>query len=209
MNTRDYKPVGIGEYYHIYNRGNIKADIFIDDEDYKFFLLRLKQNLFPLDEKDRKNRIQILPADSFTLISYCLMPNHFHFLIRQNSELAPSKLILKVCTSYSKYFNKKYERVGHLFQDRFRQILIDDNKYLTWLAAYIHLNPKTAGLSETPSQYQWSSYSEYLGLAGTNICDKTLIGNQFKNIDEFFEFTESAYEIIKTRKDIENLLLDE
>src|SRR3989344_2415277 len=106
MGNRDYKQFGAGEYYHIYNRGNNKNDIFIDNNDYAFFIARVRQNLFP--SQNTKFRSQPLPEGSFTLVNYCLMPNHFHFLIRQNKELSTSKLILRICTSYSKYFNKKY-----------------------------------------------------------------------------------------------------
>ncbi len=208
MNTRDYKQTGVGEIYHIYNRGNFKNNIFINREDYQFFLLRLRQNLFPETyEKNRYYRIQPLPSGSFTLLAYCLMPNHFHLLIKQNNEIPPSKLILKLCTSYSKYSNKKYKHVGHVFQDRFRQIIVDDNDYLTWLAAYIHLNPKVAGLIKNSAEYIWSSYPAYLN-SQSDLCDTALIGNQFKNIQDFKEFTESSYEIIKSKKDMEDLLLD-
>ena len=117
MFTRDYKTFAPGEFFHIYNRGNNKQDIFIEDSDYEFFMLRLKQNLYP--DKFDELKIQPLPSNSFSLISYCLMPNHFHLLIRQNSEIPTSKLMLKICSSYSKVFNKKYERVGHIFQDQF------------------------------------------------------------------------------------------
>lgn len=117
MKNRDYKQFGAGEYYHVYNRGNGKQNIFLDNDDFSFFLWRLRQNLFPSAE-DGGRRVQ-LPADSFSLISYCLMPNHFHFLIKQNSDIPTSKLLLKICTSYSIYFNKKYNRFGHVFQDQF------------------------------------------------------------------------------------------
>jgi putative transposase len=157
MNTRDYKQYGKGEYYHIYNRGNLKADIFLDDEDYKSFLFRLQRNLFP-EEDFSKIRTQKLPANCFSLVAYCLMPNHYHLLIRQNTDLPTSKLITKICTSYAKYFNKKYDRVGHLFQDKFRQALVDNDSYLLWLSAYIHQNPAVARLVDKPEMYPWSSY---------------------------------------------------
>ena len=209
MNTRDYKQSGANEFYHIYNRGNLKDSIFLDDDDYQFFLLRLHQNLFPEKwSKNRYNRIQPLPPNSFSILSYCLMPNHFHILIRQNRELSPGKLILKLCTSYSKYFNKKYDRVGHLFQDRFRQILVDDDEYLKWLGAYIHLNPKTASLVKKTSDYRWSSYPEYLN-GNEGFCSKLFLTEQFKNKNDFYEFTETAYEPIKNKKGLEHLLLDE
>ena len=206
MNTRDNKQTAPGGYYHIYNRGNAKQDIFYNPEDYNFFLSRLKLNLFPID--DEQNRIIMLPADSFSLIGYCLMPNHYHLIVRQNKEISTSKLITKVCTSYSKHFNKKYGRVGHLFQDRFKQINIDDNEYLKWLICYIHQNPKVAGLSTTPLDYRWSSYNYYIKGKGDIVCENDIILSQFKNIDEFRKFTDESYKIIKEKKEIEHLLLD-
>jgi len=209
MNTRDYKISAAGEVYHIYNRGNSKNNIFFQEEDYNFFLTRLRQNLFPSTVKlNRYNRMQLLPENSFSLLSYCLMPNHFHLLIKQNLEISPSKLILKICTSYSKYFNKKYEHVGHVFQDRFKQILVDHNDYLIWLTAYIHQNPKVSGLVTKLDEYSWSSYREYLDKPSYDLCSKELILSQFKNRKDFLDSTEAVYEIIKTRKDLEHLMLD-
>ncbi len=206
MNNRDYKNCSPGEFYHIYNRGNAKNDIFINDEDFKFFLLRLRQNLFP--DEDSNNRIQHLPKGSFSLISYCLMPNHFHFIIKQNSEIPTSKLILKVCTSYSKYFNKKYERVGHVFQDRFKQVHINDNSYLIWLVAYVHQNPKVTGLIKNLKDYPWSSYRDFLGERGDNLCDKEIILSQFKNIKDFESFVEDSYDIIQDKKSLDQFMMD-
>lgn len=209
MNTRDYKQSCAGEFYHIYNRGNSKNPIFLDNDDFQFFLLRLHQNLFPEEwTKNRYYRIQPLPPDSFSLVSYCLMPNHFHFLIRQNREFTTGKLILKLCTSYSKYFNKKYDHVGHVFQDRFKQINIADNEYLLWLSAYIHLNPKTSALVKNLRDYLWSSYGEYVNDSIKGLCNKSFIMDQFKNIKSLVEFTESADEIIKSRKQLDDLLID-
>src|SRR3989338_10709114 len=123
MGIRDYKNFGPGSFFHIYNRGNNKQEIFLDDGDYSFFTLRLKQNLYP--ERFDELKVQPLPSNSFSLISYCLMPNHFHLILRQNSNIPTSKLILKVCSSYAKVFNKKHDRVGHVFQDQFKQIQIE------------------------------------------------------------------------------------
>lgn len=205
MNTRDYKQFGEGACYHIYNRGNGKENIFLDDDDFIFFILRLKQNLFP-DNKSRE-RLSLLPENSFSLISYCLMPNHFHLLLKQNKSIPTSKLLLRVCSSYSKYFNKKHNHIGHVFQDCFKQILIDDDLYLRWLTCYIHQNPKVAGLVVDLNKYRWSSYGEFLDNR-KELCEKEIILEQFKNIKEFQEFTETSYEIIKERKNVKDIFMD-
>lgn len=208
MRYRDYKKYEEGAYYHIYNRGNEKRNIFLDDSDFQFFLTRLQQCLsINLETLKVKSRIQPLPKNSFSLVNYCLMPNHFHLLIRQNTNIPSSKLLSKLCTSYSKYFNKKYERTGHLFQDQFKQSHIDNNKYLLWLSAYIHQNPKTANLVSNPEDYYWSSYREFIENLEF-ICEKDFILNQFASPRKYKEFVESSYEIIKNNKDLENLFID-
>ena len=209
MGIRDYKQFGIGEYFHVYNRGNGKNKVFLDKEDYKFFILRLNQNLFPDIYKTKYSYSTPLPKNSFSMICYCLMPNHFHFLIKQNRDIPISKLMLKVCTSYSKYFNKKYDSVGHIFQDQFKQVWVDDNSYLVWLSAYIHENPGVAGLVSNSSDYNWSSYSDFVGLnRGPIKCNREIILEQFANPKDYYDFVDSSAEIIKERKDLESFLLD-
>lgn len=205
MGIRDYKQFGEGAYYHIYNRGNGKENIFLNDDDFRFFMLRLKQNLFPDDKS--KERLSPLPEHSFSLISYCLMPNHFHFLLKQNKDIPPNKLLLRICSSYSKYFNKKYNHIGHVFQDRFKQISIEDNSYLMWLTCYIHQNPKVAGLVTDLNKYPWSSYVEFLDNKN-GLCEKEIILEQFKNNEEFQHFTETSYEIIKEKKAADDIFMD-
>ena len=114
MGNRDYKQFCAGEIYHIYNRGVGKMDIFRDASDYRLFLDRLKENLFPeLVDKSKLSRLQrkrkMLPSNSFELISYCLMPNHFHILITERIEGGISTFMQKLSTAYAMYYNKKYE----------------------------------------------------------------------------------------------------
>ena len=103
------------------------------------------------------------------------MTNHFHFLIQQNTDLDISKLMLKVCTGYSKYFNKKYKQTGGLFQAKFRAIQVEDTEYFLWLSAYIHTNPSVAKIIEDDREYIWSSYRDYLGKREGTLCDKSKI----------------------------------
>ena len=125
MNNRDYKEFAKNEIYHVYNRGVGKMNIFKDEEDFKVFLFRLKENLFPeiMKRKDLPKsayRRKTLPPNSFDLISYCLMPNHFHLLIKQNSDISISALILKLCGGFSKYFNKNIIVLVHFFKINLR-----------------------------------------------------------------------------------------
>src|SRR3989344_4815697 len=82
--------------------------------------------------------VRPIPKGSFTILAYCLMPNHFHILIRQNLKIPIGQLMIKVCTSYAKYFNHKYNRVGNIFQDTFKAKVIETDEYLSYLSAYIH-----------------------------------------------------------------------
>ena len=149
MKHRDYKQFVSGQYYHLFNRGNAKSDLFLDSEDFSFLLYRCKENLFgrPMPQLDAGRYVrQLLPDGSFTLIAYCLMPNHFHWLLRQNEDVPVNVFVHKICTGYSKYFNKKYERIGHVFQDQFKAVDVVTEEQLLWLSAYIHTNPVVAGL---------------------------------------------------------------
>ena len=219
MKNRDYKVFAPDHYYHVFNRGVGKMDIFQDEEDYKFFLFRLKEYLFPKTEDaplvrgassvSRRGYIRkALPQGAFRLICYCLMPNHFHFLIMQDTELSISKLMSKVCTGYSMYFNKKYERTGTLFQDQYKAVLVDSDAYLLWLSAYIHNNPHAAGFVKNLQDWQWSSYPDYTGLRQGILCDKEIILKISGPSKTYSDFTHQALKKIKEKKDLENLLLD-
>lgn len=163
--------------YHIYNRGNRKSDIFIDDRDYKRFIKRLKEYKEDYD---------------INLLCFCLLPNHFHFLLKAPNESSITSFMLRLCTSYAKYFNIKHDLVGRLFQERFRAKLVDTDEYLLHLSRYIHLNPISADLAvltslrttpgverekirEKLKQYPWSSYSEYLKMQNDLCTTETIL----------------------------------
>lgn len=213
MKNRDYKIFAPDNCYHVFNRGVGKTDIFRNDSDYHFFLLRSKENLFPLSQEGRPLASgyirKTLPAGAFSLLAYVLMPNHFHFLIRQNSSLPISKLMAKVCTGYSMYFNKKYQRVGALLQSKFRAVLVNNDSYLLWLSAYIHQNPKVAGLVKNLRDYPFSSYLDYIELRNGVLVDKSLILRMMHSGPKSYEeFVEQSFNKIKEQKDLKTFLLD-
>ena len=147
MPIRD-TPFRAGEYYHVYNRGCNREPIFVRRENYLFFLTRLREYLCDST------------ADVF---AYCLMPNHYHLLIRLRDDDLSGPMHA-MSTSYSKAFNKECQRVGPLFQGPFRAIHVDREEYLLHLTRYIHLNPVVAGLVARPEDWEFSSYPEYVGL---------------------------------------------
>lgn len=161
-------------YYHIYNRGVEKRDIFLDEQDYTVFLHLLKYYLSPL-QKDTPHPLINLPnypfvrprpltniAGEVDLLAYCLMPNHFHLLIKQYTSDGMTKLLRRTATTFSMYFNKRYKRVGYLFQGRYKAALIENDSYLLHLSRYIHLNP-TELTGTHLVNYPYSSYAFYLG----------------------------------------------
>jgi putative transposase len=149
-----YVPEG---YYHIYNRGVEKRLIFQDDADYQVFLNLLKRYLDGAPHKDASGRQYEWLHDRLELLAYCLLPNHYHLLIYVHDELAMTRLLRGAITSYTGYFNKKYQRVGPLFQDRYKASHILNDAYLQHISRYIHLNPKDW------QQWEYSSLPYYLG----------------------------------------------
>jgi REP element-mobilizing transposase RayT len=152
MKNRDYKKSANGNILHVYNRGNNKEKIFFDEQDYRAFLFRLGLCLgFTEQELCKENltsmpysRIRITDAskNNFKLHAFCLMPNHFHLLIEHIKDVPISNLMLKFCTSYAKYINKKYKRVGHIFQDQFKSVLIENNPQLMWTSTTTYSLPQ-------------------------------------------------------------------
>ncbi|HTH93545.1 MAG TPA: transposase [Candidatus Paceibacterota bacterium] len=132
----------IGEYYHIYNRGNAKRTIFLYPEDYKYFV-----NLLYICNTEEPIIVRELSKDfapSKLLVdigAYCLMPNHFHILIKEKAEGGISKFMRKVSTSYVMYFNRKYSLSGSLFEGKFKDRHVNSDQYLKYLYSYIHFNP--------------------------------------------------------------------
>lgn len=154
-----------GGYFHVFCRGNEKRDIFLEAKDYQRLLRKM-------EEYKIIHRVSI--------ICYCLMPNHFHLLLRQNTINPLSSFMHRLTVSYSMYFNRRYDRVGHLFQGSFKAKLITKDEYLLHLSRYIHLNPrKITGSIPKLENYPWSSYSEYLSRNNREICEKAIILNQF------------------------------
>ena len=144
-------------YYHVYNRGVEKRDIFCDETDYLVFLSFLKKYLTE-PEKGFANEIQVSVYEDIELLAYCLMPNHFHLVLKQHRVDAITDFMKALLTRYAMYFNKKYNRVGSLFQGKFRAVAIYTDEYLLHLSRYVHLNP---GQSDY-QQYPYSSYQYYL-----------------------------------------------
>ena len=125
------------------------------------------------------------------MVAYCLMPNHFHLLIRIKSESGFERAITSLLISYVKAVNIDQDRVGPLFQGRFQSKAIEDDDYLLGLSCYIHLNPVAAGLAKTPEEWMYSSYREYVGLRRDGWINKSVVMEQFDNSMEYRNYVRS------------------
>jgi putative transposase len=143
-------------YYHVYNRGWNRGEIFLDTSDYEYFEYLLGRTLSPVQTKDAKGRTFTWLRDKLELNAYCLMPNHFHMLVYQYEEQGVTKLIQSVCTAYTMYFNKKHKRRGPLFENRFKAVEIVRDNQLQHITRYIHLNHRDFRI------WPHSSYADYL-----------------------------------------------
>ncbi|MEK7526171.1 MAG: transposase [Patescibacteria group bacterium] len=153
-----------GAYYHIYNRGVEKRPIFLDEADYKTFLSYLKLYLSNPDLQGLT--LKVSPSHKvknyngeIELLCYCLMPNHFHFLVKQSKYDAINRFIKSLLVKYSMYFNKKYNRVGKLFQGVYKAVKVGNQEQLLYLTRYIHLNPKKDNIVN----HSYSSLDNYIG----------------------------------------------
>lgn len=168
-----------GLFYHVFARGNNREPIFFEENNYQRFLANLERFRLPL---------------TYKLYAYCLLPNHFHLLL-QVDKINLSKIMQILITAYTMYINKKYDRIGHIFQGRFQSIIVEKETYLLQVHRYIHLNPLKAGLVNNLKMYPWSSYMQYLtkgnGLPqiDTSLILGMLSQNTSKQKQIFQEFT--------------------
>ncbi len=148
-----------GHYYHVYNRGVAKQPIFLDASDKQHFLRILQRHLDPADKSLKMDAMPYRKFDQeLELLCYCLMGNHFHLLFYLNQDNTSLKTLMQsALTAYTMYFNKKYKRVGTLFQGVFKASKINNDSYLVHITRYIHLNPRTY------KTYFYSSLAYYLG----------------------------------------------
>lgn len=210
------------EIYHIFNRGVEKRQIFMNSRDYgraietfRFYQYSnpsVKYSKFlALNTSLKKAFLENLTTHPklVEIIAYCLMPNHFHFLLQQINENGISKFIANFTNSYTKYFNTKYERVGNLVQGPFKAVHIEKNEQLLHVNRYIHLNPVTAFLikPEQLRNYKWSSYRGYLDSSGLAANSAVVLG-QFKTVVDYERFVLDQVDYARTLDSIKHLILE-
>jgi len=209
-----------GQFYHLFNRGVEKRPVFTNKWEFNRALdtihfyqfqkppLRYSKYL-ALNEKDKKVFLENLNKSEklVVLIAFCLMPNHFHLLVKQIKEGGISKFMANFTNSYTKYFNTKYQRVGPLFQGLFKAVRVESDEQLIHLSRYIHLNPVTGFLVKPKElkNYKWSSYPDYL--KDINWEQKEVL-NFFKSPKDYEKFVLDQADYAARFKEIDFLIID-
>lgn len=211
--------IEIGEYYHIYNRGNNKQDIFFDERDYIRFIFLIiyfqggdsvynigryvsnyvRHRMFNIDfEKIYKNK-------KVELLAFALMPNHFHFILKEKEQGGISKYLQRIQNSYTKYINTKNRKNGHLFQGSYQSVHVASNEQLLHLSAYIHRNPREIKKwKDKEDDFLWSSFTDYVKEnRWGKLLSTELLLSQFKKPEEYKGFVdESGTKLFLEEKDM-------
>lgn len=211
-------------YYHIFNRGVAKQPIFDDKKDLQQFILATnyyrftKPNLklssykklslenrqkYLLEMQSKQNKL-------IEIVSYALMPNHFHFLLRQNIDNGISKFISQLSNSYTKHYNIRHDRVGPLLQGVFKAVKIEDERQLLQVSRYIHLNPLSSLIVNEKEllSYQWSSFKDYLA-SNSYLIDRKPILEYFDTTSSYKKFVLEYADYAKELEKIKHLVLEE
>ncbi len=157
-------------YYHLYNRGANRQPIFREARNYHFLLGRIKQ---------------YAEAFQVAVIAYCLLPNHYHLLVRQETDVKVSVFMQAVFNSYTKAFNKAYSRTGTLFESRYKAIEVKEYSYLLRLCLYIHYNPVAARLVTDPAAWPFSNYLAFIRRNTSSLCDMQFLEDNFRDPNEY------------------------
>ena len=203
--------------YHVLTKSIAGFKIFLDEKDYQRMLDLLKYYQFNpkvkfsyyinLNHKGKFYYDQLKDKNPFVeIIAYCLMPTHIHLALYEVLDGGISEYMRRVLDSYTRYFNKKVNRKGPLWESKIKKVKVISQEQLLHLTRYIHLNPTTAGLVKKPEEWRYSSYREYIGLENTKMCAK----------ENFFDFSEKEYKkFVEDRVDyqkslnlIKNLILE-
>jgi len=173
------EPFARGNYYHIYNRGAGRQAIFLEERNYLYALRLLKK---------------VAAESSVTVVAYCLLPNHYHWLLRQDGQIPAGKVPTRVFGSYTQAFNRAYERSGTLFEGPYKARLVDVEAHLVNLCSYIHLNAVHHGLVDTPDAWPYSNYLEWIDRRRGTLVDRDLIRAYFAAPQEYEDFVHDVRE---------------
>lgn len=222
MNRKTF--LATGEYYHIFNRGVARQQTFFSKYDYKQAILglfyyritnpQIKLSKFKeIPSEDRKKLLDKIYFDRNGLVevlSYVFMPNHFHFLLKQTAENGISIFMSKFTNSYTKYFNKKHDRPGPVFQGVFKSVHVTSGEQLIHLSRYIHLNPVTSSIipSSSPFSYLWSSLPEFIGEPSGKLLTAPIMEN-FRTAEKYKSFLLDNLDYAKRLEEIKHLIFED
>ena len=165
-----------GHYYHIYNRGAGRQSIFLNHENYVYVLRLLKE---------------VAAECKATVIAYCLLPNHYHWLLRQDGDTSAGKVPTRVFGSYSQAFNLANGRTGALFEGRFKAIGVESDEYLHHLCRYIHANPVRHAIASDLELWPYSNYLEWIGKRNGTLIDRSFVQANFGSAANYEKYVQS------------------
>ena len=217
-------PLEIGGYYHIYNRGVARLPTFSSTGDYQQAILSLSyyqysqppiklsryKSLLPDEKSKLFESLSHKNSKLAQIISFVLMPNHFHFLLKQVQDQGISKFVSQFTNSYTRYFNIKYSRPGSLFQGPFKAVRVESEEQLIHLSRYIHLNPYVSSVikkSQLPI-YPWSSFPDYLK-GNSTLVDPSPILSHFKSNFDYQTFVLNHSDYARELEVVKHLTLDQ
>lgn len=211
------------EVYHLFNRGIERRNIFTDKTEFeraknliKFYKhkdipIRFSQVLQqPIDIREKMLNDLYKSARAVDILSYCLMPNHFHFLLKQNSDKGISNFLANFSNAYTRYFNTKHQRIGPLLEGIFKGVYIENEEQLLHVSRYIHINPVVSSIiaDDQLENYPWSSYPEFLSRSRDEITQKDFILNIFRSSKQYQEFVANQIDYGKKLEVIKHLILE-
>lgn len=181
-----------GRIYHVYNRGIDKRPIFGRSENYLYLLRKVKQLQTELP---------------ITVLAYCLMPNHYHFVLRQEGQVPISTFIQRLFQSYTQAFNKQQERRGPLFEGRFQHVHVDRDEYVVHLCRYVHRNPVEACLVRHPAKWPYSNYLEWIEARSGTLVDRDFVRHYFATSEAYRAFVHDDIRL-EQKRGLQPFLLD-
>lgn len=217
-------PLVTREIYHIFNRSVGGQPIFVDNRAcsraielinfYRFLRPSIRYSHYNRLSKEQKlnfwDGLVKNHVNQVEILAFCLMPNHFHFVLRQSADTGIIKFMNNFQNSYARYFNTKFDRYGSLFQARFKSVHIETDAQLLHVVRYVHLNPLTSFVLKDKSElknYPWSSFKEYLTLISHCVETKTVLDLSY-NLDKFEEFTFDQLSYQRELNEIKHLALE-
>lgn len=206
-----------GYIYHLFNRGVAKQEIFRNNNDFQQLLTTFSFYLesMPTTKLSTANKNMIAKLDNsppkkplILILGYCLMPNHFHLIAKQLVDGGIQRFMRHTLDSYVKYYNIKHDRVGTIFQGKFKGVIVEDNEQLMHLSRYIHLNPFVSRIVDKPEKYPWASYNQYLKNQNRRLCSPKIMLELFDSIRKYKDFIDDYSDYARSLEDLKNMTLE-